>query len=305
MLQPPPPTMLMPRRPLGKTGHASSVAVLGGVAIAWGPQERCDAIVRHAQEMGVNHVDVAPGYGESEERFGPWAERERGRWFVASKTTQRDAEGAWRELVRSLERLRTDHLDLWQMHAVSDRGKLDAICVPGGAAEAFLRARAEGLVRHLGITGHGYEAPELFREAIDRLPLETVMLPVGVAVYARDAYRAACGELLAECRRRGIGVLALKCLAREAWPSRAARTAATWYRPLTDPATIARAARFTLAQDVTALCTTGEPALLPDLLAACRDGAPMDADEQAAFRAEAAAFGPLFRDDGDLLHPAA
>lgn len=291
----------MERRALGATGHRSPVAILGGFAFGWADQDAADALIGAAQVAGVDHVDLAPGYGASELRFGPWAERERERWFVAAKSTQRKAAEALAELDRSLERIRTDHLDLWQLHGVADEATLDAVCAPGGAGEALVAARADGRCRHIGITGHGFDAPRLFRQAIDRLALETVMLPVGIAVLREPAYRAACDELLDECARRGIGVMAIKCLAHRRWASKAEKAEhdrGTWYKPLSDPAAIREAVAVTLSQRVTGLCTSGDAGLLAPLLAACAAFEPIDRAQQDRVLAAAGDFGPIFHPDG-------
>lgn len=288
----------MERRPLGRTGHDSSVAILGGFAFGWADQDTADALIARAKAAGVNHVDLAPGYGDSELRFGPTAERDRGDWFIAAKSGHRQRDGALAELDRSLERIRIDRLDLWQLHGVADEATLDQVCAPGGAGEALVQARADGRCSHIGITGHGFLAPRLFRAAIDRLPLETVMLPVAITVLRDPAYRAACDDLLDECARRGIGVMAIKCLGRRRWTGTEEKDRSTWYKPLEEPAAIRDAVAVTLSHRVTGLCTSGDAGLVPPLLEACAAFAPIDRAEQDRLIAAAEGFDWIFTDDG-------
>jgi len=149
---------------------------------------------------GVNHIDVAPSYGEAELRVGPWLAQHRNDIFLGCKTRERTKDGAGKELRRSLERLRMDHVDLYQLHAVTDMETLEETLAPGGALDAILEAKDEGLLRYIGITGHGHQAPEVFAEALRRFDFDTVMFPLNPVLYANPAYRRDAQALLSLCR---------------------------------------------------------------------------------------------------------
>src|SRR3954468_4725438 len=188
----------METRRLGRLEHHSSVLIYGAAPLGEVSQEVADRSIAEALEGGINHFDVAADYGEAELRLGPWMAELRDRIFLASKTGRRDGESAWREINASLERLRTDHLDLLQLHAVGDLGELDAATARGGALEAAIRAQDEGLVRAIGITGHGHIAPSTHREALRRHPFATVLTPLNPVLWRDDAYRAGYQDLVVE-----------------------------------------------------------------------------------------------------------
>jgi aryl-alcohol dehydrogenase-like predicted oxidoreductase len=268
----------MQRRTLGRTGHQSSVAILGGAAFWETTVDVVAAAFDRAVAAGVNHLDIAPQYGMAEDLAGEVLPGYRDRMFVACKTLERDAGGARAELERSLGKLRTDHFDLYQMHAVNSDEELTAVLAPGGAGEALVRARDEGLVRAIGITGHFQEVPRLFRAALERLDLDTVMLPVNAPMLALPDYRSHLNDLLAVAAGRDLGVMAIKAVARGPWRS-AEHTATTWYEPHRDPAAIREAVRFTLSQPVTGFCMPGDVSLHPATLAAAQEFSPLDPEE--------------------------
>ena len=180
----------MERRRLGRLGHESSVLIYGAAALGEVTQDVADASVQEALDAGINHLDVAASYGEAELRLGPWMPRIREQVFLATKTGDRDAEGAWASVNRSLERLQTDHVDLIQLHAVGDLDELDKVTGKGGALEAALRAVDEGLAGAVGITGHGDQAPATHLEALRRHPFATVLTPMNVVLHQDAAFRA-------------------------------------------------------------------------------------------------------------------
>ena len=203
---------------MGRTGHESSVAIYGGFASFRGTPEDSARDLELALAAGVNHIDVAPSYGHAEENLGPSLARLRSKFFLACKTEHRTRDDARRELERSLQRLQVEQFDLYQFHAVIDDGQLDAIFAPGGALEAVLQAREEGLTRFIGITGHFRQVPTVFNTALERLDLDTVMLPVNGALWALPDYRSAAERLLKTCAERDLGVMAIKAAARGYWP---------------------------------------------------------------------------------------
>lgn len=281
----------MERRRLGRTGHDSSVAILGGAAFWQGSQEEADAGLRLADERGVNHLDIAPQYGGAEVAIGPFLPRVRDRWFVAAKTLRKHPEGVRAQLEETLERLRTDHLDLYQLHAVTS---LDELETRTGAAEVLIQARDEGVVGHIGITGHGLGAPGAFVEALRRWDLDTVMLPVYGRVWADPVYRAAAEELLGLCQERDLGVMAIKAVARRPWSSDD-HWATSWYEPQQAPDAIRRGVDFTLSvPGVHAFCTPGDVGLLPAVLDAAAAHRTLDADGMADAVAAMAGEEPIF-----------
>jgi aryl-alcohol dehydrogenase-like predicted oxidoreductase len=283
----------MERRRLGRTGHRSSVVALGTAAIGRVDQATADRAIQTALDAGVNHVDVAPSYGEAERRLAPWMPRIRARIFLGCKTRERTREAAKAELHRSLERLGVDRLDLYQLHAVSKLADLDACTTTGGALEALLEAREEGLVRWLGITGHTHDAPATHLEALRRFDFDTVMFPLNFVLWAIPEYRRDAEALLAACRAREVGVHVIKSVAKDPWGDRP-RTHATWYEPFTDPATIDRAVAFVLSQAITTLCSVGDVTVLPTVLAAAERSRPLDAGAQQSLLATAGRYHTPF-----------
>jgi aryl-alcohol dehydrogenase-like predicted oxidoreductase len=283
----------MERRRLGRTGHESSVVTLGTAAIGRVDQAVADRAIGAALDAGVNHVDVAPTYGEAELRLQPWMPRIRERIFLGCKTRERAKDAARAELHRSLGCLGTDRVDLYQLHAVSKLADLDACTGAGGALEALVDARAEGLVRWLGITGHTHEAPRTHLEALRRFDFDTVMFPLNFVLWADPAYRRDAEALLDECRRRDVGVHVIKAVAKDPWGDRP-KTHATWYEPFTDPATIDAAVAFVLSQPVTTLCSVGDVTVLPTVLAAAARARPLDAPARAALLATAGRYHSPF-----------
>lgn len=284
----------MDRRRFGRTGHESSVAIFGAAAFWEVSQDGADAVMERVLGAGVNHIDVAPQYGQAEERLGPWLASHRERFFVGCKTMERSRAGAAAELRRSLERLQTDSLDLYQLHAVTSFEELDAATGLGGALEALVQARDTGLTRWLGITGHGVDAPAVFLEALRRFPFDSVLFPLNFVQMANPAYRRDAEALLARCRELDVGTMIIKSITRSPWGEHA-ETHTTWYRPFEEPADIQRAVDFVLSHDVTGICTAGDTGLLPLVLEACERFTPMDEATREALIAEGATrYKPLF-----------
>jgi aryl-alcohol dehydrogenase-like predicted oxidoreductase len=269
----------MQTRRLGRTGHRSSVAVLGAAAFWDSTPEQTAAAFGSALEAGVNHLDVAPQYGRAQQLLGPLVPAVRDRLFVGCKTLRHSADGVRAQLEESLQLLRCDRFDLYQMHAVTDLAELDR---RAGAMAAITRARDEGLCRWLGITGHELSAPAAHLEALRRYDLDTVMFPVNARLWADPHYRRDAEALLEEAEARDVGVMAIKAAAARPWDGRP-RTAGTWYEPYATPGEVARGVRFTLSvPGVHAFCTPGDVAVLALALQAAAELQPMD---EAARRA--------------------
>jgi len=266
-------------RRLGRTGHHSSVAVLGGAAF-WGTDPDVTASTfAAALAAGVNHLDVAPRYGRAQELLGPVLAPVRDRLFVACKTMRHDPAGVRAQLEESLTLLRCDSFDLYQMHAVTDLDELDA---RGRAVGAIVAARDEGLCRFVGITGHNLTTAAAQLEALRRYDLDTVMFPVNPRLWADPAYRHDAEALLAEAEGRDVGVMAIKAVAARPWGDRPHSTA-TWYEAYTDAAEIERGVRFVLSvPGVAALCTPSDPALTLATVEAASRFEPMGDEEKLA-----------------------
>jgi aryl-alcohol dehydrogenase-like predicted oxidoreductase len=278
-------------RRLGRTGHHSSVAVLGGAAF-WGTDPDVTAATFSAAlDAGVNHLDVAPRYGRAQELLGPLLAPVRERIFVACKTMRHDPDGVRAQLEESLTLLRCDSFDLYQMHAVTDLDELEA---RGRALRAILAARDEGLCRFVGITGHNLTTPAAQLEALVRYDLDTVMFPVNPRLWADPAYRADAEALLDYAQAHDVGVMAIKAVAARPWRQRP-HTATTWYEAYTSEPDIGRGVRFTLSvPGVAALCTPSDPALALAAIDAAGRFEPMREDEKAAAMDAAASEDHIF-----------
>jgi len=259
----------MEKRRLGRIGHETSVLVYGAAALGDVTQETADASLAQALDAGINHLDTAASYGEAELRMGPTVERVRDQVFLATKSTERRAEDAWRELNRSLELLHTDHIDLWQIHGVCDMDELDKVFAPGGAIEAFVRAKEEGIVSWVGITGHTEQAPVVHAEALRRHDFDSVLTPVNYHLYTADAtFRANFDTLYGMIQDRDVALRTIKAIARRPWTGD--RQLATWYEPFTEPEDIRAAISWVLGtfQYIAGLATAGETTLLDKAIAA-------------------------------------
>lgn len=258
----------METRRLGRLGHESTVLIYGAASLADVTQDVADRSVQEALDAGINHFDVAADYGDAELRLGPLVPAMRDRIFLATKTGRRDAESAWAEINRSLERLQTDHVDLIQMHAVGDVAELDKVTGSGGSLEAALRAREEGLARGIGITGHGHEAPATHLEALRRFPFDTVLTPLNHALARQPGYLADFDALAAEIRRQDAGLMIIKSGARRNWPGEE-KPFTTWYEPLHRQEYIDATVAWVLSRpEVTGIATPSDVRLLANFVQA-------------------------------------
>lgn len=283
----------METRLLGRTSHRSTVAILGGFAFSEATRVETDTAMETVIEAGVNHLDVAPTYGHAEEMLGPWLARERGRFFLGCKTMERDKEGAARELRESLEHLQVDHFDLYQIHAITTEEELQQVLRPGGAVEALVEARDQGLTRWLGITGHGPEIPAIMLQALEQFPFDTVLFPINFIQYTQQTYRIQSEQLLNVCRERQVGTMIIKAIAKGKWGEQPQRLN-TWYQPFEDPDMIQAGVDFALSQPVTGICTAGELSLLPDVLKACQSYQRLTPAEQQRMIESGRKYQPLF-----------
>jgi aryl-alcohol dehydrogenase-like predicted oxidoreductase len=285
----------MERRRLGRLGHMSSVLIYGGAALSDVPQAEADRSIELALEAGINHFDTAAAYGDSELRLAPWMPRIRDRIFLATKTGDRTATGADESIRRSLERLGVERVDLIQLHAVGDLEDLDLATGSGGALEGAIRARDEGLVAAIGITGHGMQAPAVHREAIRRYPFETVLTPFNYRLSLEPEYLRDFEALVDEVRAQDAGLMLIKALARNLWREDEPQRYETWYEPLDEQATIDAAVAFALARsEATGICTAGDVRLLPRLIEAERRAGSTPAADAASVLSGVSELEPPF-----------
>jgi predicted aldo/keto reductase-like oxidoreductase len=267
------------RRRLGRTGHESTLAVLGGAAFWQATPEEAAAGFRLAVDRGVNHLDIAPQYRAAEPVAGSLVPSVRGQLFVAAKTMRKNPDGVRAQFDDTRRLLGCDVLDLYQAHAVTSLADLEE---RAAALDVIVSLRDSGATRFAGITGHDHGTPAAQLEALRRWDLDTVMFPVNAFLWGDPAYRESAEALLEECGRRDVGVHAIKAAARRPWGD-GDRWAITWYEPHRDPAAIADGVRFALSTPgVHVVCTPGDLGVLPHALDACEAFVPMDADERAA-----------------------
>ena len=284
----------MERRRLGRIGHESSVLIYGGAALSDESQEVADRSIQLALDAGINHFDTAADYGDSELRLGAWMPRIRDRIFLATKTGDRTAAGAYDGIRRSLERLQVDRVDLLQLHAIGDPNDLDRATGTGGAIEGAIRAREEGLVGAIGITGHGMRSPSVHLEALRRYPFDTVLTPFNYALSRRPDYLRDFEALSEATRERDVGLMLIKSVARNLWREGEQRYD-TWYEPLDDQPRVDAAVAFALARpEVTGLPTAADVGLLPLFVEAERRRASIDVGRAEAELAAVPDLEPPF-----------
>ncbi len=289
---------MIDRAPFGRTGHDSSRVIFGAAALGSMRQERADEVLATLLELGVNHIDTAASYGDSELRIGPWMPAHRERFFLATKTGERSGDGARASLERSLTRLGVDSVDLIQLHNLVEPDEWEVAHGPGGAVEALSRARDEGLVRFIGVTGHGLRIAGMHLRSLERFDFSSVLLPYNYPVMSDDQYRADVDALIEVCEQRGVAVQTIKSVARRRWPD-GAGPQFSWYEPLADGDALGRAVRYVLGRPGLFLNSSSDARLLRPTLAAAAASGPVPTDEEMAADVERQGIEPLF-DGGEL-----
>ena len=249
----------------GRTGHQSSRTLFGAAALGHVDQSTADRTLEVLQRFGVNHIDTAASYGDAELRVAPWLKANRDAFFVATKTGARRAWEAREELHRSLDRLGVDHVDLWQLHNLADPIEWDTALSPGGVIEAAVEARDSGLVRFIGVTGHGAQIAANHRRSLERFDFDSVLLPYNYLTMQLPYYAENFDALVATCRERNVAVQTIKSIALRPWRGRE-RSHSTWYEPLTEQADIDLAVWWVLGRPGIFLNTVGDVDLLPKVL---------------------------------------
>ncbi|MEX2292910.1 MAG: aldo/keto reductase [Acidimicrobiales bacterium] len=291
---------MIPTAPFGRTGHDSSRVIFGAAALGAMRQERADEILQVLLDAGVNHLDTAASYGDSELRIGPWMAEHRTKFFLATKTGQRRGDDARAELERSLERLQVDSVDLIQLHNLVEPDEWEVAHGPGGVVQAMVRARDEGLVNNIGVTGHGTRIASMHLRSLERFPFASVLLPFSFVGLQDSDYRRDVDALFARCAQDQVAVQTIKAIGRRRWPADYEGPRFSWYEPVTDVDAICRAVRWVLSHPQLFLNTSSDGRLLRPALAAAADlVAPPPSDDQLRADIEAHGVEPLF--DGGAL----
>ena len=285
--------VMIPLHPFGRTGHQSTRVLFGAAALGAVTQDEADRTLELVRSHGINHIDTAASYGEAELRLGPWVEQHRDEYFLATKTGERTRDAAYREINESLEKLRTDHVDLIQLHNLVDEDEWQTAFAKGGALEAAVQARDEGLVRFIGVTGHGLTVAKQHRRSLEEFDFDSVLLPYNYPMSLNAEYLADFDALVSVCEQRDVAVQTIKSITRAPWGDKE-QTAATWYEPLTDQGAIDTAVSWVLGRPGVFLNTVGDIHILPKVLDAAESFAERP-DEDAMRQLEATwGMEPLF-----------
>ena len=258
---------MIAKHPFGRTNHDSSRVIFGAFAVNRCSQAAADRLLTQIIDHGVNHIDTAASYGDSELRVGQWMKHNRGRFFLATKTGSRDGSLAKAEIDSSLKRLQTDCIDLIQLHNLVDEGEWDQAMSPGGALEAACDARKEGKVRFIGVTGHGLSVAAMHLKSLAVFPFDSVLLPWNFLLFCNEQYRSEFNRLVDCCRERGVAIQTIKGVSRRPW-GQARQSRNTWYQPFENQADINRSVHWVLGHNGLFLNSAGDPQLLSRILAA-------------------------------------
>ena len=286
----------------GRTGHESSRILFGAAALGGMKQERADGVLELLLEHGVNHIDTAASYGDSELRLAPFLRAHRAGFFLATKTGARSYAGARDELHRSLERLGVGSVDLIQLHNLVEPDGQARALGPGGALEALVEARGQGLVRFIGVTGHGTRAAEMHLASLERFAFDSVLLPYSYTMMRDPVYAADFEALLALCEQRGVAVQTIKSVARRRWQEGDAAKRFSWYEPIRDLGALRRAVHWVLARPGIFLNSSSDGTILTATLEAASGLGPRPSEDAMRGDAERLAIEPLFvRDVSDRI----
>jgi aryl-alcohol dehydrogenase-like predicted oxidoreductase len=285
---------MIPTQPFGSTGHNSTRIIFGAAALFAGDDETGARALDLVLVSGVNHIDTAAGYGRSERKVGAWMPQHRDRFFLATKTGERTYEKAGDQIKHSLERLQTDHVDLIQLHNLVDEAEWETALGPGGALQAAVEAREQGLARFIGVTGHGVTVAVMHLRSLERFPFDSVLLPYNYSMMQNPQYAADFEALSRVCTERGVAMQTIKGLTRKPWAEGQERATSTWYEAFVDQEDIDRAVHYVLGRDGVFLNTASDLTLFSKIVDAAErfSGGPSDAEMQSL--ASSRAMAPLF-----------
>ena len=284
---------MIPKLDFGRTGHLSTRTLFGAAAFWDVTQDEADQTLEVLLKYGINHIDAAASYGKAEVRLGPWMKEHRKDFFLATKTEERTYDGAWRELEQSLERLQVDSVDLWQMHFLVDEEGWQTAMGPGGALEAFLKAREQGLTRYLGVTGHGLQVVDFHQRSLERFDFDSVLLPYNPLLMRNPDYAAGFEALMATCQERKVAVQAIKTIAHTSWEGHE-KNRNTWYRPVEEQDKIDALVHWVFTRPKLFLNTAGDIHLLPRILDAASRFEPDSKPENFEAAISEIDFEPIF-----------
>jgi aryl-alcohol dehydrogenase-like predicted oxidoreductase len=279
--------------PFGRTGHESTRTLFGAAALGKVSQDEADRTLELLLAQGVNHIDTAASYGDSELRIGPWMREHRKTFFLATKTGERTYQAARDQIHRSLDRLRVDQVDLIQLHNLVDPQEWETAMGPGGALEAAVEARDQRLVRFIGVTGHGITIAQMHKRSLERFDFDSVLLPFSYILMQNAGYAADFEALMEICRARNVALQTIKSIVRAPWGERE-HTTATWYEPLSDQADIDKAVHWVLGRPGVFLNTAGDVHVLPKVLDAASRYETRPSDDEMRALMEGEEMAPLF-----------
>ncbi len=269
---------MIEKRPFGRTGHMSTATIFGAAALGRVTQDEADRTLEVLLNYGINHIDTANSYGEAEMRMGPWMAEHRKNFFLATKTEHRTYTEAMEHLHRSLDLLRTDHIDLWQMHVLVKPDEWETAFGENGVVRAFKEAKEQGLVKFLGVTGHHTVAPWMHKRSLETFDFDSVLLPYNYAMWQKSVYRNDFEALEKVCHERNVAIQTIKSITRGPWGDKE-RTAATWYEPFTEQSEIDTAVHWVLNRPGVFLNTAGDIHLLPKVFDAASRFEPRPQEE--------------------------
>lgn len=262
---------MITKLPFGRTGHDSTRTLFGAAALGAMRQEKADAVLDLLLEFGVNHIDVAASYGDAELRVGPWMKQHRKDFFLASKTGERTAAGAKESIQRSLERLQVDQIDLLQFHNLTDEEGWQIAMGPGGALEAAIEAREQGLIRFIGVTGHGMAVADMHLRSLARFDFDSVLLPYSIMMMRDPEYASSFDALYLFCMEQNVAMQTIKSIARRRWREEDQAKRFSWYEPIKDEAALRRAVHWNFSRPGIFLNTSSDATLLRKILQAASD----------------------------------
>lgn len=284
---------MIPTLPFGRTGHDSTRIIFGAAALSAVTQDEADRTLELVLEYGINHIDVAASYGEAEDRLGPWLKHHRDEVFLATKTGERTFQPAYDQIRRSLERMNVDNVDLIQLHNLAEPEEWEIALGAGGALEAALRARDEGLVRYIGVTGHGTGIAAMHKRSLARFDFDSVLLPYNYPMMQNPQYAADFESLVALCSERNVAIQTIKAITKAPWGDRT-HTTATWYEPLQDQEAIDTTVAWVLGRPGVFLNTVGDIHVLPKVLEAAARFESRPSDQEMHQLVEQWQLEPLF-----------